>query len=129
MITPIDQHEGKKYLRTIYSALRDGCSVRADVYEVIEAFHRGLDLPEGVAHALKKLLCPGNRGKGSVLADLEGAVAALNRAVEILRRREAHEKKMAEELLKAISNPLPPQAVRNFVSGQLPDFSDRHYQE
>ena len=46
----------------------------------------GLTCP-AVAHCVKKLLCAGRRGKGSVLDDLIGAEAALSRAVELEKQR------------------------------------------
>ncbi len=88
----ITEHEGKKYLRTITSCLT-GESIQVDVYDVLEAF--GVTC-QAQGHAIKKLLTPGQRGKGSVEADLHGAMAALCRAMELLRNREkAKEKKDA----------------------------------
>lgn len=82
--TPITNHEGKKYLRVIYSALDGDTSIEVDVYEILEAFPQP-DHPSG--HAIKKLLCAGDRGKGTRLQDLIGAMAALNRAIELEQRR------------------------------------------
>ncbi len=81
---PIDQHEGKKYLRTIWSAFGSDrpIGVPVDVYAVLKAF--GVVCPAR-AHAIKKLLCCGNRGKGTEMDDLVGAMAALNRAIDIQR--------------------------------------------
>lgn len=82
---PIAEHEGKKYLRRIYSP--DGlCFVETDIYAVLEAF--GVHCPAR-QHAIKKLLCAGTRGKGSEMDDLNGALAAVSRAVELQRQREA----------------------------------------
>jgi hypothetical protein len=90
---PIGQHEGKKYLRVIYPA--GGVEVRpkseligleVDVYAVLEAF--GVTCPAR-QHAVKKLLCAGLRGKGGELADLVGALAAVSRAVELQKVRDA----------------------------------------
>lgn len=80
----IEQHEGKKYLRKIRPAIVGGPSIMVDVYCVCDAF--GVT-DASIAHAIKKLLCPGVRGKGDKLADLTGAIAALNRAVEIEQQR------------------------------------------
>jgi hypothetical protein len=95
-VATIEEHEGKKYLKRIVSAvveskglnvdlvlLPDGrvlptCMV--DVYAVIEAWE--VTCP-GRQHALKKILAAGERGKGSAVDDLRGAIAALNRAVEL----------------------------------------------
>lgn len=77
----ITQHEGFKYLRVIHSAdAAQDLSVRIDVYAVLEAF--AVTCPAR-AHAIKKLLCAGLRGKGDELADLNGAMAALNRAIDL----------------------------------------------
>lgn len=81
----IHQHEGKKYLRTIRSAVNDA-TVEVDVYAVIEAF--GVTCPAR-QHALKKILCAGTRGKGAVLHDLIGSQASISRAIELQRQREA----------------------------------------
>lgn len=52
----------------------------ADVYDVIKAF--GVTNP-ATAHAVKKLLCAGQRGvKGSV-QDLQEAITAIERAIEL----------------------------------------------
>ena len=80
---PIGTHEGRKYLRTIRAADGDGV-VNVDVYEVLEAFE--VTCPAR-AHAIKKLLCCGTRGKGDSIADLLGVLAAVNRAVELERKR------------------------------------------
>jgi hypothetical protein len=87
MPTPITSHEGKKYLRTIYPATGHSTvggpadPIQIDVYCVIKAFKI---ICPAQAHALKKVLCAGQRDKGSAKADLEGAIAALNRAIEML---------------------------------------------
>lgn len=77
-ITPITQHEGKKYIRTIRSCI-DNETIEVDVYSVLDAF--GVQ-NHAVAHAIKKLLCAGSRGKGTTADDILGAIAALNRALE-----------------------------------------------
>lgn len=84
---PIHEHEGKKYLRLIHSAHPDNTRepISVDVYAVLEAF--GVTCP-GRQQAIKKLLCAGLRGKGSQVDDLVGAMAALNRAIELQQNRE-----------------------------------------
>lgn len=77
-ITPITDHEGKKYLRRIYSVEDHKSSVMVDVYRVAKAFKVSGPLEQ----ALKKILCCGQRGKGDKIADLKGAIAAINRAME-----------------------------------------------
>lgn len=85
MSTPIMQHEGRKYLRTICDATGgEPRRCQVDVYAVIEAF--GVTCP-AVAHAIKKLLAAGQRDKGDVIADLTGAIAAINRAIELEKLR------------------------------------------
>ena len=85
-VTPIDNHEGKKYLRLIHSAKPDNTHppISVDVYAVIEAF--GITCP-AMQHAAKKILCAGLRGKGTAEEDIKGAIAALNRAIEMERNR------------------------------------------
>lgn len=80
MSTPITQHEGKKYLRLIHPANGDGRPIYVDVYAVLVAF--GVTCP-ATAHAVKKLLAAGQRGKGDKKADLVGAIAAINRAIDL----------------------------------------------
>jgi hypothetical protein len=88
----IEAHEGAKYLRQIHSAyMREpgiAACVMVDVYCVLVAFD--VDCP-AVAHAVKKLLTAGQRGKGSALDDLIGAQAAISRAIELERLRAAKE--------------------------------------
>lgn len=90
MTTEITKHEGKKYLRTVYPAFPVDVGVAAvpsiliDVYCVLEAFQV---ICPATAHAVKKLLCAGERSKGSRLQDLEGARAAINRAIELEKQR------------------------------------------
>jgi len=86
MAKPINEHEGKKYLRLIKSAVQGEGAVLVDVYAVIEAFQ--VTCP-GRQQAIKKLLMTGQRGKGDTLADLIGADAALSRAIELQRERDA----------------------------------------
>lgn len=81
---PISNHEGKKYLREIISAVNPQDSVEIDIYAVLEAFQVYCPARQ---HALKKLLCAGSRGKGDALADLIGALASINRAIEMERGR------------------------------------------
>jgi hypothetical protein len=58
-----------------------------DVYRVIELFN----VPAGaIDHAVKKLLCAGNRGTKDQVKDIEEAVKSLNRWLE-MRREDATE--------------------------------------
>ena len=84
--TPITEHEGNKYLRVIHSPVQD-MSIQVDVYAVIDAFK--ITCPAR-AHAIKKLLCAGLRGKGDEVEDLVGVLAAVNRAIELHEKRTAN---------------------------------------
>lgn len=89
MTKTIDEHEGRKYQRTIRSCRPNETRTAAlvvDVYCVIEAF--GVTCP-AQQQAIKKLLCAGLRGKGNKLQDLVGAQAAVCRAIEMQQVREA----------------------------------------
>lgn len=55
---------------------------RHDVYDVLDAF--GVTCP-ATAHAIKKLLCAGQRGHKDRATDLAEAQAALSRAAELER--------------------------------------------
>jgi len=87
-MTDITKHEGSKYLHKIHGALPEDGSVHVDVYAVIDAFTITCPARQ---HALKKLMCTGTRGKGDAMADLKGALAAVNRAIELeaIRDKEA----------------------------------------
>jgi hypothetical protein len=81
----IADHEGKKYLREINPADGLGTPINVDVYAVLVAFN--VTCP-AVAHAVKKLLAAGQRGKGDTLADLVGAKAAIERAFQLEQQRQ-----------------------------------------
>lgn len=80
----IKEHEGRKYLKRIYAAVQDGSGelkfVEVDTYAVMDAF---VVTCPGLQHCLKKILMPGQRDKGSKMADLIGARAALDRAIDL----------------------------------------------
>jgi hypothetical protein len=94
MTKTIREHEGSKYLRRIWP-VTEGPWIEVDVYAVLEAFQ--VKCPAR-AQAVKKLLCAGQRGKGSEMDDLKGAEAAISRAIELqaLREHEAKEAKKGE---------------------------------
>lgn len=89
MSSNILTHEGRKYLKPIISCLRDNQSnlviAHIDVYAILVAYN--VTCP-AIGHAIKKLLMPGQRDKGSKLNDLKGALAAINRAIELEECRE-----------------------------------------
>ena len=84
----ITDHEGAKYLREIHPAV-GGQPILIDVYEVIKAYK--VECP-AVQHAVKKLLAAGQRDKGSYLADLIGAQAAISRAINFAKRESDDER-------------------------------------
>ncbi len=76
---------GKKYLKRIIligKVISDGVYYygHVDVYATLKAFN--VTCPAR-AHAIKKLLCAGEREKGSTLQDLTEARDAITRAIEI----------------------------------------------
>lgn len=79
MADEITGHSGSKYLRAVRGAV-NGESVAVDVYAVLVAF--GVTCP-ATAHACKKLLLAGLRGKGSRVQDLREARDAISRAIEM----------------------------------------------
>lgn len=81
----IGRHEGGKYLRVIHPADGKGEPIHVDVYAVLAAFNVTCPARQ---HAIKKLLCAGRRCKGSQVDDLQGAHAAVCRALEMQRQRE-----------------------------------------
>lgn len=54
--------------------------ITIDVYDVLTAF--GITCP-AQAHAIKKMLMPGERGHKSRVQDLEEAIVAIQRAIEL----------------------------------------------
>lgn len=116
----ITQHEGKKYLRLIrrpkgadvaYRPVPDHpyrpevVGIEVDVYAVLEAFRVN---DQAVGHAVKKLLCAGDRGKGDRLADLKGALAAVARAVEMEEAAEADRRRRKEEFVRRLAEESQP---------------------
>lgn len=79
----MSQHTGSKYHKTIADVRNMTNKILVDVYSVIRAFR--VDDP-AAAHAVKKLLMPGQRGKGSEVEDYVGAADA---CIEAARAAEA----------------------------------------
>ncbi len=69
--------ELNKYQRQIINAY--GETITVDVYDVLDAFNVN---DAAVAHAIKKLLAPGQRGSKSVKQDLQEAIQSVNRAID-----------------------------------------------
>lgn len=75
---------GDKYRRTVRGIARNTDAVTADVYCILEAF--GVTC-SARAHAIKKLLCTGDRGKADALTDLIEAKDAVDRAITLQWQR------------------------------------------
>lgn len=85
-------HWRSKYHRLIWGRNEHGEAVQTwvDVYDAIEAFKRDEDGKlrqcepgdDAVAHAVKKLLCAGQRGHKGRLQDLTEALIAVQRAID-----------------------------------------------
>lgn len=73
-----------KYIRQIRSVEGGETSINVDVYCVLEAF---VVTCPARAHAVKKLLCAGIRGKGDADQDLAEAVVAVQRAADLQKQR------------------------------------------
>lgn len=81
-----------KYHRPIWGRNANGDAVQTwvDVYDALAAFrHDANGQPltyqpgdDAVAHAVKKLLCPGQRGSKGRLQDLTEALVAVQRAID-----------------------------------------------
>lgn len=71
---PLGSSQGNKYQR----AVKPG--VLVDVYDVLVAFN--VTCP-ALAHGVKKMLAPGQRGVKSSIQDKQEAIAALQRSIEI----------------------------------------------
>ena len=73
-----------KYVKQIHESLyndgRDPMDV--DVYDVLKAFN--VTCP-AIQHALKKLLCPGQRGAKDAMQDLIEARFSIDRAMQLLK--------------------------------------------
>lgn len=74
-----------KYRKRIYPISNDESSCHIDVYSVLEAFEVKCPARQ---HALKKILCAGQRQKGDVLQDIREAIEALQRALELEQQRQ-----------------------------------------
>lgn len=77
-----DPEPGEKYTRTLACL-----ASRIDVYDVLEAF--AIHCP-AVQHAVKKLLCAGQRGYKDRLTDLRESAVAIQRAIEMEEQRGNH---------------------------------------
>lgn len=69
-----------KYNRKIKDVNGPELDGEVDVYSVLEAFDVRCS---ATAHAIKKLLCAGIRGKGNKVQDLQESKVAIDRAIVI----------------------------------------------
>lgn len=72
-----------KYLRPLPASP----STKIDVYDVLVAFN--VTCPAR-AHAVKKLLCAGIRGKGDVQQDLKESIQSIERAITLAEQTKHH---------------------------------------
>lgn len=97
------EHSGNKYVRVIHGRNPAGVSINVDVYNVLEAYNVTC---QARGHAIKKLLCAGLRGKGDVQQDLQEALDAVCRAIQLQKDRDHSQAKQENECrtIQAISN-------------------------
>jgi hypothetical protein len=69
-----------KYLKQIKESTTHGLTINVDVYDVLVAF--GVENP-AIQHAVKKLLCAGQRGAKDLETDLHEAAQSISRAIQI----------------------------------------------
>ena len=80
------QFSGDKYVRTLIGL--DGKVARTDVYRVLDAF----DVTDAaMAHAAKKVLCAGIRGKGPSLQDKQEAIDSIQASI-LMEKQKQQEK-------------------------------------
>lgn len=83
--------DSKVYFRTIYgvdNSTGDAVELSIDVYQIAGAFK----CTPALAHALKKILVPGERGAKSREQDLLEAIDSIHRQIEIDRAQEEAQK-------------------------------------
>lgn len=77
-----------KYVKQVRESLHENGdnAIEIDVYDVLSAF--GVTCP-AIQHAVKKLLCPGQRGVKDAMQDLCEAKFSINRAIQLLKAQQA----------------------------------------
>jgi hypothetical protein len=75
-----------KYSRLVRESTVHGLAIHVDVYDVLKAFN--VTCP-AIQHAVKKLLCPGERGSKDRETDLTEAMQSIERAIQ-LSKAERH---------------------------------------
>lgn len=87
-----------KYTRTITQTIHGndrGLQIFVDVYDVLRAFEVS---DPAIQHAVKKLLCTGIRGHKDRKQDLQEAVQAIERALDVIKAEEVCEEPLPVEL-------------------------------
>lgn len=80
-LTDIRTHSGNKYIRVIKPCIPGLPETSVDVYAVLDAF---MVTNPAIAHAVKKLLCAGIRGKADITTDLRESIDCIRRAIEMV---------------------------------------------
>jgi hypothetical protein len=75
-----------KYAKQVCESLGDAGRgpILVDVYDVLAAFQVSFPAAQ---HAVKKLLCPGQRGVKDAMQDLSEARSSIDRAMQLLEAR------------------------------------------
>lgn len=78
----VEHDNNNKYSRKIKTILADGVDhvIYVDVYDVLTAF--SVTNP-AMAHAIKKMLAPGQRGAKDTIQDMSEAMQSIKRAIEL----------------------------------------------
>ena len=85
-----------KYVKRVRESLHENGSnaIEIDVYDVLAVF--GVTCP-AIQHAVKKLLCPGQRGAKDAMQDLCEAKFSVNRAIQLLKAQQAGTKQEQQQ--------------------------------
>lgn len=78
----ISHFNSNKYSREIKTIIIDGIDhvIYVDVYDVLKAFNVA---NPAMAHAIKKMLAPGQRGAKDTIQDMKEAIQSIERAIEL----------------------------------------------
>lgn len=78
----VEHDNNNKYSRKIKTILVDGIDhiIYVDVYDVLTAFN--VTNP-AMAHAIKKMLAPGQRGAKDTIQDMNEAIQSIKRAIDL----------------------------------------------
>lgn len=75
--------DGDKYIRTMYGLC--GTAVKVDAYRVLDAYPTN---DPAVDHAIKKMLCAGQRGHKYKITDYENAIESMQKALVLLQQKD-----------------------------------------